>query len=108
MFKKITFHALFCGAIFIVGVYISDISGNRFIGKLIALVSLAYFSIGVIVMIRMSAKLVYPLLKKVNRDIANKKYRKELLAYKELLDKGILNQDEFDSKASELKKKILY
>lgn len=49
----------------------------------------------------------HSLVNKMIKDRANKKAREELLEYKKLLDIGALTKEEFESKASELKKKIL-
>lgn len=47
------------------------------------------------------------LLNMIGKDRVSKKTREELFDYKKLLDEGILTQEEYDSKASELKKIIL-
>jgi len=47
------------------------------------------------------------LFNKIGNNYSQKKAREELLEYKKLFDEGVLTQEEFDTKANELKKKIL-
>ena len=117
MFNKILFHALVGGAIFIVGASLHDYAEIKGLGNFLAYGGMVYAG-ATTVLILFGVNLPSPVggqsgssllnkVGKVSKDRAAKKARQELLDYKKLLDEGILTQEEFDSKANELKKQIL-
>ncbi len=114
MFKKILFHALVGGAIFIVGASLHDFARIRGPGDFLAISGMVYAG-ATTLLILLGVNLPSPIgnnsvssfLGNVSKDFSQKKAREELLEYKKLLDEGVLTQEEFDAKATELKKKIL-
>ena len=114
MLQKILFHALVGGAMFIVGASLHDFANIRGPGSFLAYGGMVYAG-ATTLLILLGVNLPSPFgsqsgssfINRFNKDRANKKAREELLEYKKLLDEGILTQDEFNSKANELKKKIL-
>lgn len=114
MLKKILFHALVGGAIFIVGASLHDFAKIRGLGNFLAYGGMVYAGVTAILILLgvnlpspVGHQSGYSFLSKASEDIRKKKAHEELLAYKKLLDEGILTKEEFDVKASELKKKIL-
>jgi len=114
MFKKILFHALVGGAIFIIGASLHDFAKIRGPGEFLAYGGMVYAGVTAL-LILLGVNLPSPIgnqsgpsfLSKVSNDFAKKKAREELLEFKKLLDEGVLTQEEFDAKANELKKKFL-
>lgn len=114
MFKKILFHALVGGAIFVVGASLHDFADIIGPGNFLAYGGMVYAGVTTL-LILMGVNLPSPIgnhsgpsfLGKLTKDISQKKAREELLEYKKLLDEGVLTHEEFDAKAAELKKKIL-
>ena len=114
MLKKILFHVLVAGALFIIGACLHDFADIRELGNFLAYGGMIYGGATTILILfginlpsPVGAQSGSSVINRIIRDRANKKARKDLLDYKRLLDEGIITQDEFDSKASELKKKIL-
>lgn len=114
MFKKILFHALVGGAIFIIGGGLHDFAKIRGPGEFLAYGGMVYAGVTTL-LILLGVNLPSPIgnqsgssfLGKVSKDFSQKRAREQLLEYKKLLDEGVLTQEEFDTKANELKKKIL-
>ena len=114
MFKKILFHVLVGGAIFIIGACLHDFADIKELGNFLAYGGMVYGG-ATTILILLGVNLPSPVgaqsgpsvINRISSDRANKKAREDLLDYKRLLDEGIITQDEFDSKATELKKKIL-
>lgn len=114
MFKKILFHALIGGAIFIIGASLHDFAKIRGPGEFLAYGGMVYAGVTTL-LILLGVNLPSPIgsqsgssfFGKVSKDFSQKKAREELLEYKKLLDEDVLTQEEFDIKAIELKKKIL-
>tara|TARA_R110001592_G_C12949364_1_gene731211 strand:+ start:476 stop:820 length:345 start_codon:yes stop_codon:yes gene_type:complete len=114
MFKKILFHALVGGAIFIIGASLHDFADIRGPGSFLAYGGMVYAGLTTL-LILIGVNLPSPIgdssrpsyFVKVSKNFSQKKAREELLEYKKLLDEGVLTQAEFDAKAVELKKKIL-
>jgi hypothetical protein len=118
MFKQILFHALVGGAIFVVGASLHDFADIKGPGNFLAYGGMAYAGVTTLLLLlgvnlptpsALSSKLkdASSKLEGANKDREGKKARQELLEYKKLLDEGILTQEEFDLKASELKKKFI-
>ena len=114
MFKKILFHALIGGAIFMIGVYLHDHARIRGPGNFLAYGGMVYAGVTTLLLllgVNLSTLKDFQtgssLFNKIGNDYSQKKAREELLEYKKLFDEGVLTQEEFDTKANELKKKIL-
>ncbi|WP_152488098.1 MULTISPECIES: hypothetical protein [unclassified Pseudomonas] len=114
MFKKILFHALVGGAIFVVGACLHDFAKIRGPGEFLAYGGMIYAGVTTLLILlgvnlpsKIGSNSGSSFLGKVSKDFSQKKARQELLEYKKLLDESVLTQDEFDAKAAELKKKIL-
>ncbi|MDO8863674.1 hypothetical protein Q6D67_18430 [Haliea sp. E1-2-M8] len=114
MFKKILFHALVGGAIFIVGAGLHDFADIRGLGNFLAYGGMVYAGVTTLLILlgvnlppQIGNRSGSSFIGKVGKDFSQRKAREELLEYKNLLDEGVLTQDEFNTKAAELKKKIL-
>jgi len=111
MLKKILFHALIGGVIFVLGGCLHDFANIKLLGNILAYGGAAYAAIITILILFgvnfPSHQAITSLAGKMNDKRAAQSAREELLEYKKLLDAGILTREEFDSKASALKKLIL-
>ena len=114
MFKKILFHAFIGGSIFMIGVYLHDYARIFGPGDFLAYGGMVYAGITTLLLllgVNLSALIGgqpgSSLFRKIGNNYSQKKAREELLEYKKLFDEGVLTQEEFDTKANELKKKIL-
>mgnify|MGYP003611030348 CR=1 FL=1 len=114
MFKKILFHALVGGAIFIIGASLHDFAEIRGPGNFLAYGGMVYAGVTAL-LILLGVNLPSPIgnqsgpsfIRKTSDDFAKNKARKELLELKQLFDDGVLTQNEFDARANELKRTIL-
>lgn len=114
MFKKILFHAVVGGTIFIIGASLHDFAKIRAPGNFLAYGGMVYAGVTAL-LILLGVNLPSPIgnqsspsfIRKISDDLAKNKARKELLEFKKLFDEGVLTKNEFDEKANELKKTIL-
>lgn len=121
MFKKILFHALVGGVIFIIGAVLYDFTKIKDLGDFLAYGGMVYAACST-VLILIGVNIPSPigtqpksslsirinsLFSSFNKDRVNTKAREELLSYKKLLNEGIITEEEFNLKASKLKKLIL-
>jgi len=105
MIKKLIFHLLIGAGIFAIGGSLHDFAKMKELGNLLAYGGMIYAALAAFIIICVVN--MPPFLRKASEDIARKKAQDELLTYKKLFDEGILSKEEFDTKASELKKVIL-
>ncbi len=110
MLKKIVINIVIGGLIGIIGLILYK-SGGEFgrLGEAMAAGLWWMYIIGsiIIILIMEYATSAKELANQTVNGIEKKKAEEELLRSKELLDKGILTQDEFDTKVKKLKHKIL-
>ena len=91
MLKKIIFHALVGGAVFIIGASLHDFAEIRGPGNFLAYGGMVYAGVTTILILLgvdipspMGSKSESSFLKKISKDITKKKAREELLEYKKL------------------------
>ena len=97
-------HFLIGGVIFIIGASLSDFARMTSLGDIIAGAGIVYAILSVIVL---NINKPIAVAEKVINEREKDKAHEDLLKYKKLLDEGVLNQEEFDVKSKQLKKKIL-
>ena len=114
MLNKFIFQVFIGGVIFFIGACLHDFSDMREIGDFLAYGGIAYAAIaGVLTLLGANLPTLVEdngsssFFSKVKNRVVSKNARAELLEYKKLLDAGVINQKEFDVKASELKKLFL-
>lgn len=113
MFKKILFHAVIGGTVFILGACLHDFANIRDVGNFLAICGVVYAALTTILLLganfntTVDNNSVLSYFGKLTKDYSSSKARDELFEYKKLLDSGVLTQEEFDTKITKLKKKIL-
>lgn len=106
MFKKIAFHMLIGGAIWVLGACLHDFAKMRDLGNLLAYGGATYSGI-LAILILFNVRLPSPFSELLNNR-KKAQAQKDLLLYKQLLDEEVITQSEFDSKATKLKKIIFH
>ena len=108
MLKKIIVNIIIGGAMFWLGTIVIDFLNIRDLGYFIVVAGIAYgiLSVGFI-LYKQALPIANESIKKTISEREKNKALEELIKYKNLLNEGILTEDEFAKKSQELKSKLL-